>query len=262
MPWLHYGLTGEMGYQDGSMLLFKYKQTNNSPLWHPSHFFECPGFFVSFLCMETDVQMSLRANWQKKAEHSQLNSNASIPAISPQTMVLATIRGKVIRFMRPVLPLHGQPSHEILSLPLNTHPHELLGKTLKSQLRIIQVNRVNVIGNKSQECEMRICLKCRENGALEIRGSESPCWCAAPALKAHLAAACCAMLCRGKNTHTHTQETQHWKQARPTADVPIGPEYACFLTNSNTHSALKPLTCRILICLTIVLFPDSPAPWK
>ena len=28
----------------------------------------------------------------------------------------------------------------------------------------------------------------------------------------------------------------------------------------DTYSALKPLTCRILICLTIVLFPDSPAP--
>lgn len=27
-----------------------------------------------------------------------------------------------------------------------------------------------------------------------------------------------------------------------------------------THSALKPLTCRILICFTMVLFPDSPAP--
>lgn len=29
---------------------------------------------------------------------------------------------------------------------------------------------------------------------------------------------------------------------------------------SSTHSALKPLTCRILICFTMVLFPDSPAP--
>lgn len=27
-----------------------------------------------------------------------------------------------------------------------------------------------------------------------------------------------------------------------------------------SYSGLKPLTCRILICLTIVLFPDSPAP--
>lgn len=26
------------------------------------------------------------------------------------------------------------------------------------------------------------------------------------------------------------------------------------------YSGLNPLTCRILICLTIVLFPDSPAP--
>lgn len=31
---------------------------------------------------------------------------------------------------------------------------------------------------------------------------------------------------------------------------------------SSTHSALKPLTCRILICFTMVLFPDSPAPSK
>lgn len=29
-----------------------------------------------------------------------------------------------------------------------------------------------------------------------------------------------------------------------------------------THSALKPLTCRIFICFTMVLFPDSPAPSK
>lgn len=28
----------------------------------------------------------------------------------------------------------------------------------------------------------------------------------------------------------------------------------------NTYSALNPLTCKIRICLTIVLFPDSPAP--
>lgn len=28
----------------------------------------------------------------------------------------------------------------------------------------------------------------------------------------------------------------------------------------HTHSALKPLTCRIRICFTMVLFPDSPAP--
>lgn len=28
----------------------------------------------------------------------------------------------------------------------------------------------------------------------------------------------------------------------------------------DTYSALKPLTCNIRICLTIVLFPDSPAP--
>lgn len=31
---------------------------------------------------------------------------------------------------------------------------------------------------------------------------------------------------------------------------------------NSTHSALKPLTCRILICFTMVLFPDSPAPSK
>ncbi len=30
----------------------------------------------------------------------------------------------------------------------------------------------------------------------------------------------------------------------------------------STHSALNPLTWRILICFTIVLFPDSPAPRK
>lgn len=29
---------------------------------------------------------------------------------------------------------------------------------------------------------------------------------------------------------------------------------------ADTYSALKPLTCNIRICLTIVLFPDSPAP--
>lgn len=29
---------------------------------------------------------------------------------------------------------------------------------------------------------------------------------------------------------------------------------------TGTYSALKPLTCNIRICLTIVLFPDSPAP--
>lgn len=29
-----------------------------------------------------------------------------------------------------------------------------------------------------------------------------------------------------------------------------------------THSAPNPLTCSILICFTIVDFPDSPAPWK
>lgn len=28
----------------------------------------------------------------------------------------------------------------------------------------------------------------------------------------------------------------------------------------DTYSALKPLTCKIRICLTMVLFPDSPAP--
>lgn len=28
----------------------------------------------------------------------------------------------------------------------------------------------------------------------------------------------------------------------------------------HTYSALKPLTCRIRICFTMVLFPDSPAP--
>lgn len=28
----------------------------------------------------------------------------------------------------------------------------------------------------------------------------------------------------------------------------------------HAYSALKPLTCRILICFTMVLFPDSPAP--
>lgn len=27
-----------------------------------------------------------------------------------------------------------------------------------------------------------------------------------------------------------------------------------------TYSSLKPFTCNILICLTIVLLPDSPAP--
>lgn len=30
--------------------------------------------------------------------------------------------------------------------------------------------------------------------------------------------------------------------------------------SNNAYSALKPLTCRILICFTMVLFPDSPAP--
>lgn len=29
---------------------------------------------------------------------------------------------------------------------------------------------------------------------------------------------------------------------------------------SHTYSALNPFTCNIRICLTIVLFPDSPAP--
>jgi len=29
---------------------------------------------------------------------------------------------------------------------------------------------------------------------------------------------------------------------------------------NKTYASLKPLTCSILICLTIVLFPDSPAP--
>lgn len=29
---------------------------------------------------------------------------------------------------------------------------------------------------------------------------------------------------------------------------------------NNSYSELNPLTCRILICFTIVLFPDSPAP--
>lgn len=32
------------------------------------------------------------------------------------------------------------------------------------------------------------------------------------------------------------------------------------MSETNTYSALKPLTCNIRICLTIVLFPDSPAP--
>lgn len=32
--------------------------------------------------------------------------------------------------------------------------------------------------------------------------------------------------------------------------------------SEKTYASLKPLTCNILICLTIVLFPDSPAPGK
>lgn len=31
---------------------------------------------------------------------------------------------------------------------------------------------------------------------------------------------------------------------------------------NNSYSELNPFTCKILICLTIVLFPDSPAPEK
>lgn len=34
------------------------------------------------------------------------------------------------------------------------------------------------------------------------------------------------------------------------------------LYSYHAYSALKPLTCRILICFTMVLFPDSPAPEK
>lgn len=30
--------------------------------------------------------------------------------------------------------------------------------------------------------------------------------------------------------------------------------------NYATYSSLNPLTCNILICFTMVLFPDSPAP--
>lgn len=32
------------------------------------------------------------------------------------------------------------------------------------------------------------------------------------------------------------------------------------MKETDTYSALKPFTCNIRICLTIVLFPDSPAP--
>lgn len=45
---------------------------------------------------------------------------------------------------------------------------------------------------------------------------------------------------------------------RPTPTRPIARVFVAF--KNKTYASLKPLTCSILICLTIVLLPDSPAP--
>lgn len=44
----------------------------------------------------------------------------------------------------------------------------------------------------------------------------------------------------------------------PTSTRPIARVFVAF--KNKTYASLKPLTCSILICLTIVLLPDSPAP--
>lgn len=51
-----------------------------------------------------------------------------------------------------------------------------------------------------------------------------------------------------------------WKLAQIICFVYYGGVTNTHVLESNTYSALKPFTCSILICLTIVLFPDSPAP--
>lgn len=50
-----------------------------------------------------------------------------------------------------------------------------------------------------------------------------------------------------------------WTPPKPTSDTCSISE-CLSLYSYHTYSALKPLTCRILICFTMVLFPDSPAP--
>lgn len=46
------------------------------------------------------------------------------------------------------------------------------------------------------------------------------------------------------------------------AKRPTGRDRSCVRRSfkNKTYASLKPLTCSILICLTIVLLPDSPAP--
>lgn len=58
--------------------------------------------------------------------------------------------------------------------------------------------------------------------------------------------------CIHKHSVTNVEEklcTHYDRQVNKMKSIPHG-----------THSCPKPFTCRILICLTIVDFPDSPAP--
>lgn len=53
---------------------------------------------------------------------------------------------------------------------------------------------------------------------------------------------------------------QAGRQAINRHDRPIGAHTRLPCFKNKTYASLKPLTCSILICLTIVLLPDSPAP--